>query len=133
MNDKQVEIYSYHKVWNIEKKIYSFQNITLPVPVNPYDLLEFAVVLAVVLLLGKILPFVNNIPAVLRLVAIPYFITQFLTKQKLDGKTPVKFFGGCIIYLATIRGNVLERLNKCPGKARPIKLSWDCGMGYLGK
>ena len=38
---QSVTVYSYRKVWFVEKKIYAFQNIVLPFPIAPYEVLEF--------------------------------------------------------------------------------------------
>ena len=34
---KKVTIYSYSKVWKVEKRIYAIQNLVLPVPIDPWQ------------------------------------------------------------------------------------------------
>ena len=70
MEDK-VKIYSYTKVWKVEKKIYAISNISLPLPINPYDFLAFIGVALIVLIFCKIIPALNVVPVVIRYIAIP--------------------------------------------------------------
>ena len=42
MENKKIIIYSYTKVWNVEKKIYNAGNIRLPVPVEMWSAICFA-------------------------------------------------------------------------------------------
>ncbi len=130
MSDKRIIIYSYRKVWNIEKKIYAFQNIRLPFPINPYELLEFIGVALLMVMLGKLLPFLSGIPTVLKYLAFPYVVTHYITKKKLDGKNPVKYLWGCCVYFFTLRNNYLQQLKRHPKKQTKITLSWNCSRGY---
>lgn len=130
MNDNRVKIYSYKKVWSVEKKIYSFSNIKLPIPINPYDLLAYGVVALGFLLLGKIFPFINRIPAILRYIALPYLIAAYIMKVKLDGKNPFKFFLGCIKYFFAVKGSYLQLFRKhAERKNETIRFNWNCSMG----
>lgn len=129
MEKKKVKIFSYTKVWRVEKKIYSISNKPLPRPINPYDLLAFAGVVLFMIILEHILPFMTAIPTVIRYVGIPYMIVVYLTKKKLDGKNPIMYFGGCIIYFFTTRGTYLQRFKKYPDKQEKINLNWNCSMG----
>ena len=88
---QSVTVYSYRKVWFVEKKIYAFQNIVLPFPIAPYEVLEFLAVVGAMLVMGRIFPILNNIPVVLRYGMLPYVTVKYLMKVKLDGKNPVKF------------------------------------------
>lgn len=69
---QSVTVYSYRKVWFVEKKIYAFQNIVLPFPIAPYEVLEFLAVVGAMLVMGRIFPILNNIPVVLRYGMLPY-------------------------------------------------------------
>lgn len=130
MNENRIVIYSYRKVWNVEKKIYAFQNIRLPFPINPYELLEFIGVALFVLLLGKILPFLTAVPTVVKYLAIPYLVTNCLMKKKLDGKNPIKYFWGVCVYCFTLRGSYLQQLKRHPKRQAKTALSWKCSRGY---
>lgn len=129
-DDKRIIIYSYRKVWNVEKKIYAFQNIRLPFPINPYELLEFIGIALLMFVFGKIFPILSGIPTVLKYLAFPYIITNYLMKKKLDGKNPVKYFLGCCVYFFTLRGKYLQQLKQHPNKQVKITLSWSCSMGH---
>ena len=95
---QSVTVYSYRKVWFVEKKIYAFQNIVLPFPIAPYEVLEFLAVVGAMLVMGRIFPILNNIPVVLRYGMLPYVTVKYLMKVKLDGKNPVKYFCGYPVY-----------------------------------
>jgi len=129
MGEKKITIYSYSKVWKVEKKMYRLANIPLPVPINPYDLLYFAIIFVLMVFLGKILPFIAAMPTVIRFIMIPYFITGVLMKRKLDGKNPIKFFGGCIVYFLTEKASFVQLFKKYPKKSETITLNWKCSMG----
>lgn len=57
---QSIAVYSYRKVWFVEKKIYAFQNIVLPFPIAPYEVLEFLAVVGAMLVIGRIFPLVNQ-------------------------------------------------------------------------
>lgn len=126
---KSVTIYSYTKVWKVDKKVYSISNIALPFPINPYELLSYIGVALIMTFLGKVFLFVAHIPAVLRYVMLPYLITSCLNRMKLDGKNPVKYFAGCLKYFVTVKGT-FRQLFKCfPDKKTYLKLNWSCSVG----
>lgn len=81
MEENKVKIFSYAKVWKVEKKIYSISNIPLPVPINPYDLLAFLGVALVVMIISNIIPGIGKVPVVIRYVAIPYCSVHYLMKK----------------------------------------------------
>ena len=56
---QSVTVYSYRKVWFVEKKIYAFQNIVLPFPIAPYEVLEFLAVVGAMLVMGRIFPILS--------------------------------------------------------------------------
>lgn len=129
MEEKKVKIYSYTKVWKWEKKIYAISNIPLPVPVNPFDLLYFIGIALFMLILGKIIPSITAVPVVLRFVAFPYIVTNYLMKKKVDGKNPIKYFIGCMRYFFLTRGAFLQAFKRHPEKKEKITLKWQCSMG----
>ncbi|KAB3535642.1 conjugal transfer protein [Alkaliphilus pronyensis] len=95
---KEVILRTYKNVWKFEREVYSVEGIKLLIPVKPNEVLYFIVSVIITFLLVKFIPFMNRIPFFLRAIAIPYGIMKFLTKQKLDGKLPHKFFIDFIIY-----------------------------------
>lgn len=132
MESRRIKIYSYKKVWRIEKKIYSFGNMKLPVPLNPYDLVSYALAAAAMLILGKIFPPLNQIPAVLRYIALPYLASKYFMTIKPDGKNPFLFLAGCARYYLTVKGSYIQNFKKYPEKkAQKLSLEWNCSMGRL--
>lgn len=129
---KKITIYSYNKVWKVKKKIYSIQNFVLPVPIDPFQILYFSCAFIFIVILGNILPFIKLIPTVIRCIAIPYGITTFLMKKKLDGKNPIKFFIGLMVYVFVERNSYYERFKRGIRKRNSnMKLNWNCSRGRL--
>lgn len=83
---------TYSSVWNVETKIYSIENFKLLVPIKPREAVYFILGFAITKLILTVLPFFQGVPFVIKWLLIPYGIMKFLTKQKLDGKLPHKFF-----------------------------------------
>lgn len=120
-------IYSYTKVWKIEKKIYAFSNFKLPVPINPNDLLYFGVTATSIFILGKVIPIATAIPPVLRFIFVPYGAMSFFRKKKLDGKNPILYFVGYIRYIFLERGTYIERFHvQTAKKEEVVILNWNC-------
>ena len=110
----------------MEKKIYAFQNIVLPFPIAPYEVLEFLAVVGAMLVMGRIFPILNNIPVVLRYGMLPYVTVKYLMKVKLDGKNPVKYFCGYLRFLFT-RKECIERFRICRDHGVTVRINWNCG------
>ncbi|MGE5629650.1 MAG: TcpE family conjugal transfer membrane protein [Caulobacteraceae bacterium] len=89
---------TYKSVWRIDQKIYSIEGLKLLFPVSPNEVLYFTVSVAISILMIKLIPLYGNLHFVIKYVMVPYGIMKFLTKQKLDGKMPHKFFVDFIIY-----------------------------------
>lgn len=124
----RIRIYSYNKIWKTKSKIYAVGNITLPVPVDPYQILYFALTLIVIVIITSIIPFLSGITPILRFALLPYGISQFLLRKKLDGKNPVKYFAGVILYLF-VKQNFIDRFEDHTDKKENIKLFWNCSKG----
>ncbi len=130
MVNDMARLYSYTKVWKVKKKIYTFYNIVLPVPIDPVELLYFLIGVAFVWIIGLFIPVIASMPLVIRILAIPYGITSFLTKKKLDGKNPVKYAMDGIQYLFTIRGKRYDGFRREFGSGNnKIKLEWNTSKG----
>lgn len=127
-NNKKVTLYSYRKAWFVEKKIYTVQNIVLPFPVNPYELLEFIAVAGIMLMAGRIFPVLEKIPAVIRYAVLPYIVVKYLMKLKLDGKNPFKYLMSLVPYFVT-RKLYVEHFKAYPDKRERVKLNWFCSRG----
>lgn len=122
-------IYSYAKVWKIEKKIYAIQNFILPVPVDPWQLLYFGGTWFFCSIFFSILPGFLKIPVIIRSIIIPLGISRFLMTKKLDGKNPIRFFLGIMVFLFTEQGKVIERFTSNTQKQNTIRLNWKCSQG----
>ena len=127
---KKVTIYSYSKVWKVEKRIYAIQNLVLPVPIDPWQLLYFGITWAAINLTFGALPGFSSIPVVIRSILIPYLISKFLLTKKLDGKNPIRYMIGIVMFLFCEQDKALEHFKLQPVKKRQaIKLSWNCSQG----
>ena len=127
--EKRVTVYSYAKVWRVEKKVYVIGNIILPAPVNPYDALAFAGVFGGVMILERFLPFLSAVPFAIKNLGFPILCTYYFRKQKLDGKNPIKYFGSYIVYLLTVKGAFLQSFGQHREKKESLRLDWSCSMG----
>ncbi|MCX7748708.1 MAG: conjugal transfer protein [Clostridia bacterium] len=112
-------IKTYAGVWNTPLKIYSFQNFKLPVPIIPRDLIYFLVGAGIMFILSGF-PLISKLPPVAKYGAIPFFLMKLLTKVKLDGKKPHKFFWALILYFAASK----QYENFKPVKM-PVKMAFD--------
>ncbi len=89
---------TYKNVWKFEREIYSIEGIKLLLPVKPNEVLYFLVSVMITILIVKIVPFIDRVHFVLKYGFLPYGIMKLLTKQRLDGKLPHKFFLDYIIF-----------------------------------
>ena len=124
---EKITLYSYHKIWKIEKKIYAIQNIVLPIPIDPWELLYFGATWVVCNVIFGLLPGVSNIPVMIRSIAI----SKFLMTKKLDGKNPLRYMLGVITFLFVEQGKSVEFFQTTPDKEATIKLTWNCSEGRI--
>lgn len=127
--EKKVEIYSYSKVWKVQKKIYAIQNFVLPVPIDPWQLLYFGMTWFVCSIIFGTIPGLKIIPAMIRNIIFPYFISKFLMTKKLDGKNPLRYAIGLIVYLFVEHGKSMERFQMQSIRNKVIKINWNCSQG----
>jgi len=124
-------IKSYNKVWKIENRIYAIQNIALPVPIKPRELLYFFIIAGIAFILNLIIPLLRIVPPILKFAIFPIALSQFLLKKKLDGKMPQKYMYSWLVYMFT-KGQYIERFREIPeNKDEVIKLSWLCIRGNI--
>lgn len=122
---KKINLRSYNKVWKIENRIYAIQNIVLPVPISPKELLYFFIIAFIMLLLSFLIPILKILPSILRFVIIPFGASQFLLKKKLDGKMPHKYMISWLNYIFT-KNQYIERFNSYSYQKKNMKLDWLC-------
>ena len=128
---EKITLYSYHKIWKIEKKIYAIQNIVLPIPIDPWELLYFGATWVVCNVIFGLLPGVSNIPVMIRSIMLPFAISKFLMTKKLDGKNPLRYMLGVITFLFVEQGKSVEFFQTKPDKEATIKLTWNCSEGRI--
>ena len=128
---EKITLYSYHKIWKIEKKIYAIQNIVLPIPIDPWELLYFGATWVVCNVIFGLLPGVSNIPVMIRSIMLPFAISKFLMTKKLDGKNPLRYMLGVITFLFVEKGKSVEFFQTTPDKEATIKLTWNCSEGRI--
>ena len=86
---KKINLRTYNKVWKIENRIYAIQNIVLPVPVSPREVLYFFVIAFIILIISNIVHPIKIIPSVLRFIMIPFGTSQFLLKIRRQNATQI--------------------------------------------
>lgn len=118
---KEVILRTYKNVWKFEREIYSVEGIKLLLPVKPNEVLYFLISVVITILLVKLIPFLDRVNVVVKFGLIPYGIMKFLTKQKLDGKLPHKFFLDFVIY--KLSPKKLERFRPVEEKKKLIRFS----------
>ena len=128
---EKITLYSYHKIWKIEKKIYAIQNIVLPIPIDPWELLYFGATWVVCNVIFGLLPGVSNIPVMIRSITLPFAISKFLMTKILDGKNPLRYMLGVITFLFVEQGKSVEFFQTTPDKEATIKLTWNCSEGRI--
>lgn len=128
---EKITLYSYHKIWKIEKKIYAIQNIVLPIPIDPWELLYFGATWVICNVIFGLLPGVSNIPVMIRSIMLPFAISKFLMTKKLDGKNPLRYMLGVITFLFVEQGKSVEFFQTTPDKEATIKLTWNCSEGRI--
>lgn len=127
---KKITLRSYNKVWKIENRIYAIQNIVLPVPVSPREILYFFIIAFIMLSLSFLIPPIKVLPSILRFAVIPFSISQFLLKKKLDGKMPHKYFISWINYIFT-KNQYIERFKSYDRNNSNMKIIWLCSKKEL--
>ncbi len=102
----KVRIRTYRQVWRQEHLIYQIERIRLPFPVS---LRQAGVFAATALVMGVVshLPGMVRISPAIRYLLVPGLVTWFLTRQRLDGKPPLRWLTSWLEYLVSPR-----RLNR---------------------
>lgn len=115
---------SYSKLWSFEKKMYTLFDKPLWVPVSGREVGYFTVIIAAVYVLSRLVPLFRLLPPVIRYAAIPFLITQFLMKKKLDGKNPAAFFRDWVIFIFR-KHDCIERFKRVdyPNNRKAIRFN----------
>lgn len=127
--EKHVKVRAYNKVWKMDNRIYAINNLILPVPVSLRDGGYFLAIAGVMFALQMLIPFVRYIPSIIRFMLIPFALTQFLLKKKLDGKPPLKYLFAWIKYI-TSKNEYIERFAAHTNRrTEKIRIEWFCSQG----
>jgi len=125
--NERIVIRPYEKAWKIEGKIYAVLNWVLPFPIEPFEALYFALFAVAIFGLSQLFPVLKYLHVFIRYAAAPFGLTRLVSKIKLDGMNPVRFFGAFIIHLITFRLYVENFETREPGENKKIRLDWWCG------
>lgn len=118
MDIDRVRLRTYRQVWSQERVIYQIERVRLPFPVSFRQMGVFAASAIVMAGISRILPLDRTSP-VLRYLLIPGGLTWFLTKQRLDGKPPLKWLLSMLRYaLGPKRLNRLQPMADHGGTVR---------------
>ncbi|HEY3369127.1 MAG TPA: conjugal transfer protein [Symbiobacteriaceae bacterium] len=122
---EKVRLRTYRQVWSQERVIYQIERVRLPFPVSFAQAGVFAVAEVVMAVLSR-LPGIGATSPALRYLVIPGAVTWFLTKQRLDGKPPLRWALSMIRYLFSPK-----RLNRLrPMAEHPEHLRFRDAVGY---
>lgn len=130
MEKKDIIVSSHSQVWQIEHKIYSVGNWVLKIPIPTRDLTYFALVLAIIAFAQKAAPVLMQIPFVIRCVLVPFLVSQFLLRMKLDGKPLYRFILSWLLYLATYNSFVERFAVHGNKKTQRMHVAWYCSRGF---
>lgn len=118
-------IKTYKKLWRLDYKIYALgTKIRLPRAL-PVRLASYFAVVALFMLQANKLPFVAMLPFAIK-VALTLGVTALLDTVKLDGKNPVRYFGGYLRFLLFERGVRMEHFKECE-TIKSLSMDWVSG------
>lgn len=115
-----VTVRTYAAVWTWERRIYRLERVRLPMPVTFRWIGLFAgTLLLVVVPLGKVLP----LPwPVIWYTVVPWLVADYLSKARLDGKTPLAWLQTLISWALMPKRYSMGQPIK-PGKRRRMRLT----------
>ncbi len=118
METDKVRLRTYKQVWSQERVIYQIERVRLPFPVTFRQAGVFAAAIAAMVPISAI-PGVSASSPVLRYLLIPAVAAWYLTQQRLDGKSPLRWLSSMIRYwLAPKQLNRLQPMPQTPERLR---------------
>jgi len=124
----RVRLRTYRQVWVQERVIYQIERVRLPFPVSFKQAGVFGATLLIMALVSR-MPLISAIPPFARYLGLPALATWFLTKQRLDGKSPLRWLLSMLRYLMSPK-----RLNRLrPMAPTPRRLRLTGAIGYRVK
>jgi len=125
---ERVRLRTYRQVWQQERVIYQIERVRLPFPVSFRQAGVFAATVLVMAVVSRIPPLAQASP-LLRYVAVPAAVTWFLTRQRLDGKPPLRWLLAMVRYAFSPK-----RLNRLePMGQLPARVTLKASIGYRMK
>lgn len=102
-------IRSYTGIWNVEKVLYSINDLQLPFPVTYTQMAWFVSSLMIVVTFGNIPPLCFIEGVFLKYIGIPVGITLFMSKKTFDGKKPYAFLRSAVTYALRPKVTYIEK------------------------
>lgn len=121
---EKIRIKSYSKFFKYEKRIYSFGNWILPVPLIVVDIVYFILGLIMMSVLITLIPAMNGIPWALKYVGAPIGFMRFFRTAKLDGKNPAFYVVDMLRYWLYDQGQYIECFKVYPRKNKGEAIRW---------
>lgn len=122
-------IKTYKKLWRLDYKIYALgSKIRLPRAL-PVRLASYFGIAVFFMLQANKLPFVALVPFAIK-AAMTLGIAALLDTVKLDGKNPIRYFGGCLRFLLFERGVRMEHFKERE-KIKSMSMDWAAGSQGL--
>lgn len=97
MEGDKVRLRTYRQVWLQEHVIYQIERVRLPFPVSFRQAGIFGAAAAGMALLSR-LPGVGSLSPGVRYLLLPGLLAWFLTRQRLDGKPPLRWALSWLLY-----------------------------------
>lgn len=92
------KIKSYTNIWNVEKVLYSINDLKMPIPLTFTQIVWAVSSLLFVIMFGNVPPLCFVKGELLKYIGIPAFITWFMSKKTFDGKKPYNFLKSVVAY-----------------------------------
>lgn len=125
----RVRLRTYRQVWVQERVIYQIERVRLPFPISFRQVGVFGVTLLFMALVSRI-PLIGQLPPLARYLGIPGLATWFLTKQRLDGKAPLRWLLSMLRFLLSSKR--LNRLRPMAPTPRRMRLAGAIGYRLKG-
>ncbi|CAI6329519.1 hypothetical protein NRS6107_21090 (plasmid) [Bacillus subtilis] len=114
-----VYVRTYKRVWRFERFFYSFDRFKLPRPVTWWQLWYFIVCFVLIIVIDRNTPLLSwSSSILLKYIGVPAAMAYFLSKIKVDGRTPHKWLYVQIKYLLLPKSYSRGRKAENPGKVK---------------
>jgi len=115
----KARIRTYRQVWQQEHVIYQIERVRLPFPVSLRQAGVFAMTAIAMVIISRV-PGIGRLSPVIRFLLVPGAITWFLTRQRLDGKPPLRWLVSWMAYVfSPKRLSRFQPLKRRAGRRQP--------------